>query len=70
MTYKVALVQTEEGYAVWCPGLPGCASQGQTEEEALLNIQDAIHDYLEVIEEMRATGEPGLKIDYREVQVA
>ncbi len=70
MTYQVSLVHTDEGYAVWCPSLPGCASQGQTEEEALLNIQDAIHDYLEVVAEMRIVDEPGLKIDYREVQVA
>jgi predicted RNase H-like HicB family nuclease len=47
MTYKVALIHSEEGYAVWCPSLPGCASQGETEEEALANIEDAIHDYLE-----------------------
>ncbi len=52
MRYKVKLKETEEGYAVWCPGLPGCWSQGQTEEEALENIKDAIHDYLEVIEEL------------------
>jgi predicted RNase H-like HicB family nuclease len=52
MRYKVKLKETEEGYAIWCPGLPGCWSQGQTEEEALENIKDAIHDYLEVIEEL------------------
>jgi predicted RNase H-like HicB family nuclease len=52
MRYKVKLKETEEGYSVWCPGLPGCWSQGQTEEEALENIKDAIRDYLEVIEEL------------------
>jgi predicted RNase H-like HicB family nuclease len=52
MRYKVNLKETEEGYAVWCPGLPGCWSQGQTEEEALDNIKDAIRDYLEVVEEL------------------
>ena len=51
MRYKVKLKETEEGYAVWCAGLPGCWSQGQTEEEALENIKDAIRDYLEVVEE-------------------
>jgi predicted RNase H-like HicB family nuclease len=35
MKYKVALHRSEEGYSVSCPGLPGCWSQGQTEEEAL-----------------------------------
>ena len=46
MLYQVGLKKTEEGFAVWCPGLPGCASQGITEEEALENIKDAIHEYL------------------------
>ena len=40
MKYPVAFIQTEEGYGVSCPGLPGCWSQGATEEEALSNIQD------------------------------
>lgn len=48
MKYPVALVQTEEGFSVSCPGLPGCWSQGATEEEALTNIQDAIREYIEV----------------------
>ncbi|MBI3455478.1 MAG: type II toxin-antitoxin system HicB family antitoxin [Candidatus Rokubacteria bacterium] len=46
MKYKIALQKTEEGYSVSVPGLPGCWSQGSTEEEALLNIQDAIQEYL------------------------
>jgi len=50
--YTVKLEKTEEGYAVWCPGLPGCWSQGATEEEALENIKDAIETYLETIEEL------------------
>jgi predicted RNase H-like HicB family nuclease len=37
---------SEEGFAVSCPGLPGCWSQGATEEEALSNIRDAIGEYL------------------------
>jgi predicted RNase H-like HicB family nuclease len=52
-THKVELVRSEEGYAVLCPDLPGCVSQGSTEEEALANIKDAIKDYLEVVEEMK-----------------
>ncbi len=52
MKYKVNLEKTEEGYAVWCPGLPGCWSQGQDEEEALENIKDAIKAYLETAEEL------------------
>ncbi len=53
MTHKVELIRSEEGYAVLCPDLPGCVSQGATEEEALANIKDAIKDYLEVVEEMK-----------------
>jgi predicted RNase H-like HicB family nuclease len=46
MKYKIALQRTEEGFSVSVPGLPGCWSQGSTEEEALQNIQDAIQEYL------------------------
>ena len=52
MHYRVKLEETEEGFAVWCPGLPGCWSQGTTEEEALENIKDAIKTYLETVEEL------------------
>ena len=52
MRYKVRLKESEEGYAVWCPGLPGCWSQGKTKEEALENIKDAIQVYLETVEEV------------------
>jgi predicted RNase H-like HicB family nuclease len=52
MQYKVNIKQTDEGYAVWCPSLPGCASQGATKEESLNNIQDAIESYLAVAEEL------------------
>ena len=50
MKYPVALKKTKEGYSVSCPGLPGCWSQGATEEEALANIQEAIREYVEVAE--------------------
>ena len=49
MRYKVNLKKSDEGYAVWCPYLPGCWSQGETEAEALENIKDAIESYLEVV---------------------
>lgn len=52
MKYRVKLEKTEEGYAVWCPGLPGCWSQGTTEEEALENIKDAIEVYLATVEDL------------------
>jgi predicted RNase H-like HicB family nuclease len=51
-TYRVVLRQSEEGYSVSCVGLPGCWSQGATEEEALENIRAAIRAYLEAAEEL------------------
>jgi len=51
MKYTVVLHRSEEGYSVSCPGLPGCWSQGQTEEEALENIRDEIREYLEAVKE-------------------
>ncbi len=54
MKYTVKLERTDEGYAVWCPGLPGCWSQGKTEKEALENIKDAIATYLATVEELHA----------------
>jgi predicted RNase H-like HicB family nuclease len=39
--------ETEGGFSVWVPDLPGCASQGETLEEALGNIKEAIELYLE-----------------------
>ena len=51
MRYTVALERSEEGVAAWVPGLPGCVSQGETEDEALANITDAIQAYLSVVAE-------------------
>lgn len=64
MRYKVALLQTEEGYSVSVPGLPGCWSQGETEREALKNIEDAIREYLAVVSEQLGDRQ------VREVEVA
>lgn len=50
MNYKVILERSEEGYSVSCPGLPGCWSQGDTEEEGLTNIKDAIQEYMYVLD--------------------
>ena len=63
MKYPVALTQTGEGFSVCCPGLPGCWSQGATEEEALANIADAIREYLAVARELAAEAQ------IREVEV-
>ena len=64
MKYKVVLKKDDGGFAVSCPGLPGCWSQGDTEREALANIRDAIGEYLAVRDELLKDG------DVREVEVA
>ena len=50
--YKVALLESDQGYSVSVPGLPGCWSQGTTESEALANIEIALREYLEVVDEL------------------
>lgn len=52
MRYKIALHESEEGFSVSVPGLPGCWSQGKSEEEALSNIQDAIKEYLAAVDDL------------------
>ena len=64
MRYRIALHQSEEGFSVSVPGLPGCWSQGTTEQEAIENIKDAIREYLAVVEE-QLRGE-----NIREVEVS
>ena len=64
MKYRIALRKSEEGYSVSVPGLPGCWSQGATEQEAMENIRDAILEYLSVVDE-QLRGE-----DVREIEVA
>jgi predicted RNase H-like HicB family nuclease len=52
MKFKVVLEPAEEGgYTVYVPSLPGCISEGDTKEEALKNIKEAIELYLEPKEE-------------------
>ena len=63
MKYKVLLQQSEEGFSVSCPGLPGCWSQGSTEQEALENIRSAIREYLEAIQQSLQDA------DVREIEV-
>ncbi len=60
MTYRVGLRKTDEGYSVWCPGLPGCWSQGVSREDALENIRSAIQEYLDAGDDLLT--EPGNEI--------
>jgi len=66
MKYQVVLRESEEGYSISCPALPGCASQGDTEEEAIENIRDAITEYKSAMAELNLTPE----VITREVEVA
>jgi predicted RNase H-like HicB family nuclease len=52
MVYRVILEKGEDfGYVVHCPAIPGCHSQGDTMEEAIENIKDAIRGCLSVLDE-------------------
>ena len=65
MKYKIVLHRTDEGISVSVPALPGCWSEGDSEEEALANIQDAIQECLAV----RAEKGLPLTVTVREVEV-
>lgn len=55
--YVASLKKTDASYSVWVPGLPGCWSQGDTEEKALENIRDAIREYVSAAMELPADAE-------------
>jgi predicted RNase H-like HicB family nuclease len=66
MKFIVTIEQDEDGaYIVECPAIPGCISQGATEEEALENIKDAIRGCLEV----RAERCMPLTVSTREIDI-
>ena len=69
MKYRVLIEQDEDGvFVAECPSLPGCVSQGKTRKEAIENIQDAIHGYLESLEKHNEPIPP--PIDEEIVEVA
>jgi predicted RNase H-like HicB family nuclease len=68
MKFKVVLYPSEEGMAVCAPSLPGCWSQGETEEEALASIAVAIREYLDA--EIEPDGTSELRGEVREVDLA
>jgi predicted RNase H-like HicB family nuclease len=61
--FHVTLLQHGDGVSVSCPELPGCHSQGANVDEALENIRNAIHGYLELY------GEPEARLEIREMEV-
>jgi predicted RNase H-like HicB family nuclease len=66
MKFQVTIDRDEDGvWIVECPAIPGCVSQGQTKEEALENIRDAIQQCLQVRSER---GLP-LTVETRQVEV-
>lgn len=64
MTLKVLLEASEEGgFTVWVPALPGCISEGETRDEALRNIREAIELYLEPVEDDLAASPEAEQLD-------
>ncbi len=63
MKLRVVLERSEEGgFTVYAPSLPGCISEGDSREEALANIREAIELYLEPIDD-DATIDEGVEIE-------
>jgi predicted RNase H-like HicB family nuclease len=68
MKYRVLIEQDEDGFFVAeVPALPGCVSQGETRQEALDNIREAIAGYLESLEEHQEPVPPSIHEEIVEV---
>ncbi|MBZ5544867.1 MAG: type II toxin-antitoxin system HicB family antitoxin [Acidobacteriia bacterium] len=66
MMFLITMIRDEDGtYVAECPSIPGCISQGKTEEEAERNVREAIKECLEV----RAEKGMPLTVTTREVEV-
>ena len=62
MRLKVVLEPSDEGgYTIYAPSLPGCISEGDTVDDAIANIREAIELYLEPVED-DLTGREGLEV--------
>ncbi|MEW6068380.1 MAG: type II toxin-antitoxin system HicB family antitoxin [Nitrospirota bacterium] len=74
MSYKVSIVieKDEHGYYAYCPELEGCQSQGDSIEEVMANIKEAIELYLETLseEEIKESLSKEILTTTLEVQVA
>ena len=63
MTFHIYLEPAEEGgFVVSCPALPGCHSQGESREEAISNIREAIQGWLEANEQEAPKSFPGAQV--------
>jgi predicted RNase H-like HicB family nuclease len=71
-TYTVVFEREEDGgYSAWAPDLPGCASQGETYDEAMANMREAIECYIEAHEKLgRPLPEPRTQIETVQVGAA
>lgn len=69
MRYRVLIEQDEDGvFVAECPSMPGCVSQGDTREEALTNIQDAMAGYLESLRKHNEPIPPAIWEETVEIQ--
>jgi predicted RNase H-like HicB family nuclease len=70
MKYRIVIEQDEDGkYVSHCPTLPGCWSQGDTREEAITNIKDAISGYLASLKKHGDPVPPPITEEVIEVQL-
>ena len=60
--YDIKMIKHSEGYSVSCPMLPGCFTHGDTEAEALANIQMLIREMLIYLQEVLLLGQPNVEI--------
>ena len=67
MTFPVIIHKSEYGYDASCPTLPGCASQGDTYDEAVENIKSAIREYLAAVETVEKAEHPDSELVLVEV---
>jgi len=70
MNYRIIIEDGEDfGYVSHCPAIPGCHSQGDTIEEAIANIQDAIRGCIEALDKNLLKSAPSRKEYYFEVAI-
>jgi len=68
MRLRILVKQDEDGmFVVECPTLPGCISEGNTREEAIANIKDAIDGYLESLKKHKEPIPPSIEEEVVEV---
>lgn len=70
MKLRIVLYRSDEGYSVSIPSLPGCWSQGSTEEEAIANIKIAAEEYLSVVDDNHKAADDSLgDIETQEIEL-